>query len=141
MSSADSRLHRPDPERPGHSNDLDTERESGSRVGTLRRLLDPAFGFFVWAVHFLTIYGATAVACVLGLGLSATDELQAFRLFQIGATVLALAIVLIHGWRAWRSAPTADRQFLARITAGHDLLAAVGIGWMLFPIFLEPVCR
>lgn len=131
----------PDVERPEHSDDLDTAHEARSQIGTLRKLLDPAFGFFVWAIHFLIVYAGTAVACVQGLAGAGADEQAMFRLFQIAVTVLAVAVVLVHGWRAWRSWPTADHHFLARITVGHDLLAAIGIGWMLFPIFLEPVCR
>ncbi len=141
MSSVDGRLHRPDPERPDHSDDLDTEHEARSQTGTLRRLLDPAFGFFIWAIQFLTIYCGAAVACALGFGAQPPARHAVFQGSLIAVTAVALAVVLVHAWRAWRSIPTADRQFLARITAGNDLLAAVGIGWMIFPILLEPVCR
>lgn len=141
MSSADARLHRPDPERPDHSDDLDTESEARSQVGTLRRLLGPVFGFLIWAIHFLTVYCSTAVACVLGLGQQSADAQRAFQLFQLAITTLAVIVVLLHALLALRRLPTADHAFLARITAGHDVLAAVGIAWMLFPILLEPVCR
>jgi hypothetical protein len=48
--------------------DLDDQVEPRTKTGTLRRLLDPAFGLFVWAAHFLVVYVGAAVACVLGLG-------------------------------------------------------------------------
>ena len=44
------------------------EVESAAIAGDRRsvpRVLDLAFGFFVWAAHFLVIYIATAVSCVL----------------------------------------------------------------------------
>ena len=47
-------------------------------MGTLVGLLDPAFGFFVWAAHLLAIYIAAAVACVVGLGGASAGARSAF---------------------------------------------------------------
>ena len=42
-------------------------RENTTGVGAL---LDTAFGYFVWAIHFLIVYVVEAVACQLGLGIA-----------------------------------------------------------------------
>jgi uncharacterized membrane protein len=50
------------------SDKLDAAEEAQGEAGVFSRLLGLVFGFLVWVLHFLAIYAATAVACVLGLG-------------------------------------------------------------------------
>jgi hypothetical protein len=47
--------------------DLNAETKPQTKTRVLFALLDRAFGFFIWAVHFLVVYIAEAVACALGL--------------------------------------------------------------------------
>jgi hypothetical protein len=110
--------------------------------GVICRLLDPAFGFFVWAGHFLLVYITEAVACQLGLAFR--DERVHSGLLTMLAivTVLAAAVVLAHGFRRWKQRGQAgDRGFLIRLTVGDDALAALAILWQFLPLFMVPVCR
>lgn len=75
---------------------LDAEAEPRSKAGTLVRLLDPAFGFFVWSAHFLVVYIVTAVLCVLGLGAASADAQSTFMTTLGVVTVAAAAILLLH---------------------------------------------
>jgi 4-hydroxybenzoate polyprenyltransferase len=112
-----------------------------SKVGTIYRLLDPAFGHFVWAAHFLVVYIGTAVACVLGLGATGTGSQNGFQTALILLTFAAVAVVALHAIRRYRQYHAdPDLRFRMRITIGNNGIAAVGIVWQLFPIFLVPVC-
>jgi hypothetical protein len=124
------------------SDRLDPAVDAASQAGVVHRLLDPAFGFFVWAAHLLTIYIAQAVACVLGLGERSARAQSAFVAALVGITVLAAAIVVLHAVRRYRLQMIAgDRGFLIRIAVGHDALATLAIVWQLFPLFLSPLCQ
>jgi len=50
-----------------YSDNTGVKIEAQTGRGVVYRLLDPAFGFFVWAGHFLVVYITEAVACQLGL--------------------------------------------------------------------------
>ena len=120
---------------------LGAEAEPRSKAGTLARLLDPAFGFFVWSAHFLIVYIAAAVLCVLGLG-TASAQTQSTFMTSLGlVTVAAAALVLLHAARRYRQdRDVPDQRFRMSITVGSDALAAVAILWQFFPILLAPVC-
>jgi hypothetical protein len=123
------------------SDSLDSAVEAPTQGGVVHRLLDPAFGFFVWAAHLLAIYIAQAVACVLGLGERSARVQSEFVAALVGITVLAAAIVVLHAVRRYRLEKTVrDRGFLIRIAVGHDAIATLAIVWQLFPLFLSPVC-
>jgi hypothetical protein len=120
------------------------EVESAPSAGEHRsvwRVLDLAFGFFAWATHFLVIYIATSVSCVLGLG-AAGDAVRvgyptALALFTAGAA----AVVLAHGFRryaALRGPP--DQRFRLTVTLGCDAIATVAIATQLLPLLLVPLC-
>lgn len=112
-----------------------------TKGGTLHRLLDPALGHFVWAFHFLVVYIATAVACVLGLGDAGRDTRTAF-LTTLAVVTLATAAILalqaLRRYRQQRGVP--DQRFRMSITIGNDAIAIVGILLQFFPILLVPVC-
>ena len=110
-------------------------------MGTLRRLLDPAFGHFIWAAHFLGVYIGTAVACVLGLGATGEDTQTTFLTVLLVLTILAAAVVIGHAiWRHRQYRDLPDQRFRMVVTIGNDGIATVGIVWQLFPILLVPVC-
>jgi hypothetical protein len=121
--------------------ELDDDVEPHTKMGTVRRLLDPSFGLFVWAAHFLAVYIGAAVACVLGLG-TAGERLQTtFLTVLVILTVLAAAVVVGHAiWRHRQYRDLPDHQFRMMVTIGNAGIATVGIVWQLFPILLVPVC-
>jgi hypothetical protein len=121
--------------------DLDDEVEPHTEIGTLRRLLDPAFGLFVWAAHFLAVYVGAAVACVLGLGTAGEGARTTFLAVLVILTVVAAALVLAHAvWRHRQYRDLPDHRFRMVLTIGNAGIATVGIVWQLFPLLLVPVC-
>jgi hypothetical protein len=117
------------------SDDIDdAEVEPRTEADAMVRLLDPAFGFFVWAAHLVAIYVVEAVACQLGR----TNFVTALVIMTLGAA----AIVLWHGAKRYSQRhETRDHGFLLRIAVGHDALAALAILWQLFATLMVPVCR
>jgi hypothetical protein len=120
---------------------LDAGAERRSRARTLSPLLDAAFGFFVWAVHFLAIYIAAAVACQLGLGEASPGSRTTFLTALALVTVAAAALVLLHAARRYRQQhEVPDQRFRMSVTIGGDAIAVVAIAWQLFAVFLVPLC-
>ena len=112
--------------------------EARNDVGAL---LDVAFGFYVWAAHFLAVYVGTALACVLGLGVASAGRPTAFVAVLAVLTLVALAVLVWHGVRRYRQHRTIpERRFRMAVTIGGDAIAAVAVSWQFFPIFLVPVC-
>jgi uncharacterized membrane protein YecN with MAPEG domain len=123
------------------SPDVPATRARAGNEG-VRAVLDPAFGFFVWAFHFLTVYIAVAVACALGLGESSAAARTTFFVALIGITAIAGAIVVVHALRRYRQQHAMpERRFPMTLTIGCDALAATAIAWQLLPILLSPLCR
>ena len=112
--------------------------EARNDVGAL---LDLAFGFYVWAAHFLAVYVGTALACVLGLGAAGAGSRTAFLAALAVLTLVAVALLVWHAARRYRQLRTIpERQFRMSVTIGGDAIAVVAVAWQLFPIFLVPVC-
>jgi NO-binding membrane sensor protein with MHYT domain len=113
----------------------DAEVEARTEGGVVYRLLDPAFGFFVWAIHFVAVYVTAAVACQLRLD-------GTFVIALVAVTLAAAAIVLAHAVKRYRQrGEVRDHGFLIRIAVGHDAVAALAILWQVFPLLMVPVCR
>ena len=124
------------------SDNLDTGVEAQSKAGVVPRLLDLICGFVVWVLHFLAIYAATAVACVLGLGAADARVRSTFVTILALITVAAAAIVVLHALKTYRRQEEGrDRRFLRGITLGHDAIATLGILYQLFPILMVPACH
>jgi hypothetical protein len=104
-------------------------------------LLGSAFGFFVWATHFLVLYIASAVACQL----SAVAVLSPGGVFLTALaclTTIAASVVIAHAFLQWRGKRCHTEQlFLTRIAVGQDAIAALAIMWQLIPLFTVPLCR
>src|SRR4051812_27502389 len=99
--------------------DLSTGAETRSKVGLLFALLDPAFGFFVWSIHFLVVYIAAAVACVLGLGGATAGTRSAFLSALVLVTLAATAVLAVHGVRRSRQLRgLPDQQFRMSVMVG-----------------------
>ena len=52
----------------------------------------------IWALHFVLVYGATAVICAKAATLGAFETL---RQGIAVATLLALVLILVVAWRSW----------------------------------------
>ena len=112
--------------------------DGGARSGAVVRLLDPAFGLFAWALYFLIVYVGQALACSL-LPDMGPDERLLVTAALVGATLVTVGIVALHGWLRLRGARY-DSPFLARLAAALDALAALAVAWMLIPILMTPLC-
>ena len=105
----------------------------------ISRLLDLAFGFFIWAAHFLVVYVGAAVECALAPRAAASGA--ALQTALTLATVMAAAVVVLHGLRRYRRERNApEERFPAAVAIGCDAIALVAIVWQLFPIFMVPAC-
>jgi hypothetical protein len=124
------------------SDKLDAAEEAQGEAGVFSRLIGLVFGFLVWVLHFLAIYAATAVACVLGLGAADAGVRSTFVTALVIVTVAAAAIVILHALKTylWHN-EVPNRRFLRGITVGHDAIAVIGILYQLFPILMVPVCQ
>ena len=108
---------------------------------SVSRVLDLAFGFFVWAAHFLIIYIATAVSCVLGLGGASNAARTGFLTTLALITVAAAVLVIVHGllrYMTLRAVP--EQRFRMSVTVGCDAVAAIAIIGQFLPIFIVPLC-
>jgi FlaA1/EpsC-like NDP-sugar epimerase len=120
---------------------LDTEVEPYADAGVLFRLLDPAFGFFVWAAHFLAVYITTALACVLGLGTANPGSRMMFLTVLVIVTAVAALILVGHAvWRYGQQRGETRLRFRMTLTIGCDAIAALAVLGQLIPILLVPVC-
>jgi hypothetical protein len=115
--------------------------ETHRKTGRISQLLDAAFGFFVWTIHFLAIYIATALACVLGLG-AASEGTRATFLTVLGlVTVSAATVVVLHALRRYRQQrDVPEQRFRLSVTVGCDAIATLAIAGQLLPILLVPLC-
>jgi hypothetical protein len=120
----------------------DGARAAETRTAIVRRLLDPTFGFVVWALHLLIVYGSTAVACQLGLGAQTVNLRSNVLISLVAITFVAAAIVAAHGVKRYRDRRQVnERGFLARLAVADDAVAVLAILWQLMPITMVPLCR
>ncbi|HEU4630044.1 MAG TPA: hypothetical protein VFS08_09855 [Gemmatimonadaceae bacterium] len=116
-------------------------QDARENAAGVRALLDTAFGYFVWAAHFLVVYIATAVSCQLGLGTAGARTRTTFLAVLALVTVAAVAIVALHTVRRYRrQRELPERRFRMAVTIGNDAIAAVAIAWQLLAIALVPLC-
>jgi hypothetical protein len=121
--------------------DKDAVARAETKSETVTPLLDPAFGFFVWALHFLIIYIATALACSLALATASAHARSVFVASLVFITIVAMSISALHLHRRFavqRGKPAL--QFRMVLTIGCDVLAIVAIAWQLFAVLLVPLC-
>ncbi len=86
-------------------------------------------GIIVWALHFATIYGVTALACARGFAGSLPVAIAVATL----VAVIGAAAILVSGWR--RRSDFA--HWLSASIAGFALLAIV---FEAMPAWLVPTC-
>ncbi len=116
------------------------DRAARSPPRVVGQLLDPLFGFLVWAVHLLLVYCANALACARGIGASGSSVADVFKALLVGVTLAGLLIVGLHALRRWRDRDE-QQAFMTDLTIGNDAIAAVGIAVQLLPIFMLHLCR
>lgn len=116
-------------------------REVRENVVGVRALLDAAFGYFVWAAHFLGVYIAAAVSCQVGLGAAGSRPRATFLAVLVLVTLAAAAVVVVHAVRRYRQQRDhLDRRFRMVLTIGSDAVATIAIAWQLLAIALVPLC-
>jgi len=114
-------------------------RDSSSGIAAI---LDAIAGFLVWAVHFVALYVAAAVACVVGMGNAASGVQRTFIAILALATIATALGVLLHGFRRYRQQREVPHlRFRMGLTIGCDALAALAILAQLLPLALVPLCR
>jgi hypothetical protein len=98
-------------------------------------LLRASAPLVLWGAHFFLCYAFIAIGCRAGIGGTV------LKAVLLAATALALATVVAMALRSWRRvkglAPRRLRDLAALCGAG---LAAMGVGWMLIPLWLLGVC-
>lgn len=97
-------------------------------------------GPLVWAVHFLAIYGMTALACARDFAAGAIVVAG----FIGSVTLLAAAVLGVTIWLAIRGRRsltlTATSEFTHWLAAGINSLALLAVLWEAMPILLVPIC-
>ena len=122
------------------SDSLHDDAAERSQSRPVARLLDSILGFLVWAIHFLVVYCANALACARGIGASGLVVQSAFRTFLAAVTIAGAAVVIAHAARRWRGRDE-ETAFMTDLTVGNDAIAAVGIALQLFPLLMLNLCR
>ena len=86
-------------------------------------------GVIIWVLHFMAIYGITALACARGMtGL----VVPAIAVSTIAAGALAITVI-VAGWRRRES----FEHWLSATIGGLALLAIV---FEALPVLILPVC-
>lgn len=102
-----------------------------------RTVLRMGSGVIIWALHFATVYGFTALACALGLGETRWPWMSV-TVIIVAATVIALGATLVFVAGAMRGGLAAFENWM---TAGIGAFAALAIVWEgLVPVFMLPPC-
>jgi hypothetical protein len=98
-------------------------------------------GFLVWSAHFLVIYIAAAVGCVLGLGSASASARSAFLAGLGLVTVISAGILVLHAFRrTQQQLNVAAQRFRLSVTVGGDAIATMAILLQFFPILMVPLC-
>ena len=93
------------------------------------------YATLVWAAHFTTLYGFTALACARGFASSQWLGISAVGWTVDIATLLALAADVAIALRSLRV-----RNAMAWLGAGVAALSALGIAWVALPALMVPAC-
>jgi hypothetical protein len=99
----------------------------------------------VWAIHFLAIYGFTALACERQTSVAIWGA--SVIVWFIGALTLAAVLILVvtirgalrDGRRAIKQMAAASR-FAHWLTAAVATLVLVAVIWEALPVFFMPIC-
>ena len=98
----------------------------------------------IWAVHFLAIYGITALACARegaagGFGVDAVPWLVGAATLVAAAVLLLMIGLAVRDWRRAASSPQ-PLPFMHWLTATVSGLALLAVLWETLPVLLVPTC-
>lgn len=102
--------------------------------------LQLAFGFIIWSLWFIAIYGGMSVACSLGPpdpGLGAKTWINGVLLL---ATLAVTALLLLLAMRCWRVPDCGHRRFIARVATCVYFFAALSTLAVGLPSAVLPPC-
>lgn len=94
-----------------------------------RTALRISAGVVVWALHFATVYGFTALACARGWE-------RAVPVVVAGASAAAAAVlvaIIVAGWRQ-------GARFEPWLSATLAAFALVAVAYETLPVLLLPAC-
>jgi hypothetical protein len=97
----------------------------------------------IWAVHFLVIYGLTAIACAHGFGATRVLGIDIVSWGIGAATVVAAGAMLFTiaaAVRHLRPQSNGTAAFVHWMSAAAGGLALVGVLWEAMPVLIVPVC-
>ncbi len=114
-----------------------------------RSLWHLILGPTIWALHFCVVYATTAIICAKG---SAPPE--TLRLLILAVTLVALAAIVVVGWRAWVQWDYTDdydyehdghsvedrREFLGHAGFLLCVVSAVGVVYVALPAAFVGSC-
>ena len=96
------------------------------------------YGALIWAAHFMTLYGFTALACARGYASAQWLGISAVAWTGTVATALALAALAPIALPALRDARRGGSN--GWLAVGVAALAALGIVWEALPTWIAPAC-
>ncbi len=108
--------------------------------GVIATFCSLMFGFIIWALHLLLIYGFTAVACSHLSDLGQQPILS--KSILGGLTAIALAAVAWHGLHHYRQSDEHEggQKFVSWLNALLDGAAGLAILWQALPILTIGMC-
>lgn len=120
---------------------LPSDAAPPTQPGLLKRILDPGFGFVVWATHFLGIYVPIAVGCAVA-GTPFSGHHFLVRNIFVGATIVAVSLVVGHTIWRWSHRDRADDpRMLMKVTLWRNGIAIAAMLALLIPALERPLCR
>ena len=126
------------------------EQEFSEEADSIWRI---TFAPLVWALHFVTSYGATAVWCAKLAGPG--EPIPFLRLGIAALTAVALAMIAWVAWRAWRQwdftvdwdyvhdqGASEDRhEFLGHAAFLLAIVSFIGVVYVAMPALFIESCR
>jgi hypothetical protein len=97
----------------------------------------------IWALHFLVIYGLTAIACARGFATTRVAGIDAVTWGIVVATLVAAGVMLFTIGVAVRRLGTRSSgtaAFVHWMSAAAGGLALVGVLWEALAVLIVPAC-
>lgn len=96
----------------------------------------------IWAMHFLTVYGAVGIICARGLHRSTLLGMDISSWVVAGTSAASVLAVLLLSLRNENREPPRDNASFTRWTsAALGMLSIIAIIWEGMAILLVPACE
>jgi hypothetical protein len=95
----------------------------------MKAVLFMSSGVMVWALHFMAIYGITALACARAAPGVVAPAIGVSSL----AAIAALVVIFARGWRQ-------RAVFESWLAASVAALALIAVVYETIPVLLVPIC-